>query len=86
MPELFASVFAPKLIILYIFIASAVYVHYRGRVRHGFFRQLSDHSSFMAPYNALMYMFSAVPNRPFRRPRSVSRASPAARQLAGHSR
>jgi beta-hydroxylase len=65
MPELFASVFAPKLIILYIFIASAVYVHYRGRVRHGFFRQLSDHSSFMAPYNALMYMFSAVPNRPF---------------------
>ena len=65
MPEPFASVFAPKLIVLYIFIASAVYVHYRGRVRHGFFRQLSDHSSFMAPYNALMYMFSAVPNRPF---------------------
>jgi beta-hydroxylase len=65
MPEPFASLFAPKLIVLYIFIVSAVYVHYRGRVRHGFFRQLSDHSSLMAPYNALMYMFSAVPNRPF---------------------
>jgi beta-hydroxylase len=42
-----------------------MYVHYRGRVRHGFFRQLTDHSSLMAPYNALMYLFSAVPNRPY---------------------
>ena len=65
MPEPFASLFAPKLIVLVIFIVSAVYVHYRGRVRHGFLRQLSDHSSFIAPYNALMYMFSAVPNGPF---------------------
>ena len=56
---------APKLIVLYVFIASAVYVHYRGRVRHGFFRQLTDHSSLMAPYNVLMYVFSAVPNRPY---------------------
>ena len=55
----------PKLIVLYLFVASAVYVHYRGRVRHGFFRQLTDHSSLMAPYNALMYLFSAVPNRPY---------------------
>ena len=56
---------APKFIVLYAFIASAVYVHYRGRVRHGFLRQLTDHSSLMAPYNALMYLFSAVPNRPY---------------------
>jgi beta-hydroxylase len=42
-----------------------MYVHFRGRVRHGFFRQLTDHSTFLAPYNALMYLFSAVPNRPF---------------------
>jgi aspartyl/asparaginyl beta-hydroxylase (cupin superfamily) len=27
-------------------------------------RQLSDHSTIMAPYNVLMYLFSAVPNRP----------------------
>ena len=65
MSELFASFFAPKLLVLYVFIVSAVYVHYRGRVRHGFLRQLTDHSSLMAPYNTLMYMFSAVPNRPF---------------------
>jgi beta-hydroxylase len=60
-----ATLLAPKFIVLYLFIASAVYVHYRGRVRHGFLRQLTDHSSLMAPYNTLMYLFSAVPNRPF---------------------
>ena len=60
-----AALLAPRFIVLYLFIASAVYVHYRGRVRHGFFRQLTDHSSLMAPYNTLMYLFSAVPNRPY---------------------
>jgi beta-hydroxylase len=60
-----ATLLAPKFIVLYLFIASAVYIHYRGRVRHGFLRQLTDHSSLMAPYNALMYLFSAVPNRPY---------------------
>src|ERR1700688_3563389 len=62
MPETFV---APKFIVLCVFIVSAVYVHYRGRVRHGFLRQLTDHSSLMAPYNALMYLFSPVPNRPY---------------------
>jgi beta-hydroxylase len=60
-----ATLLAPKFIVFYAFIASAMYVHYRGRVRHGFFRQLTDHSSLMAPYNTLMYLFSAVPNRPY---------------------
>jgi beta-hydroxylase len=59
------TLLAPKFVLLYLFIASAVYIHYRGRVRHGFLRQLTDHSSLMAPYNALMYLFSAVPNRPY---------------------
>jgi beta-hydroxylase len=60
-----ASLLSPKLIVLYAFIASAVYVHFRGRVRHRFFRQLTDHSSLMAPYNVIMYAFSAVPNKPY---------------------
>jgi beta-hydroxylase len=60
-----ATLLAPKFLILYTFVVSAVYVHYRGQIRHGFFRQLTDHSSFMAPYNTLMYLFSAVPNRPY---------------------
>jgi len=54
-----------KLIILLLFIASAVYVHYRGRVRHKFWRQASDHSTLMAPINSFMYLFSRVPNTPY---------------------
>ncbi|MBF6025920.1 lipid A hydroxylase LpxO [Lysobacter niastensis] len=51
-----------KWALLLLFIASAVYVHLRGRVRHRFGRQLLDHSTFMAPVNVLMYAFSRVPN------------------------
>src|SRR5579864_5777835 len=54
----------PKFIVLWVFIASALYVHLRGKVRHKFTRQLTDHSTFMAPYNALIYLFSAIPNKP----------------------
>jgi len=60
-----SALLAPKFILLYVYIASTMYVHYRGRVRHGFFRQVTDHSTLMAPYNALMYLFSAVPNHPY---------------------
>jgi beta-hydroxylase len=59
------TLLAPRFIVLYVFIASAMYVHFRGRVRHSGMRQLTDHSTLMAPYNALMYLFSAVPNRPY---------------------
>jgi len=55
---------APKFLILYAFIASAVYVHFRGVRRHKFLRQLTDHSSFTAPINCFMYAFSAVSTRP----------------------
>ena len=54
----------PKFLVLWTYLASALYVHFRGRVRHRFGRQLTDHSTFMAPYNALIYLFSAVPNNP----------------------
>ncbi|HET8711293.1 MAG TPA: lipid A hydroxylase LpxO [Spongiibacteraceae bacterium] len=54
-----------KLILVILFIASAVYVHYRGRVRHKFWRQLSDHSTLMAPINTFMYLFSRVPTTPY---------------------
>jgi beta-hydroxylase len=50
---------------LALFVVCATFVHFRGRVRHAFGRQLTDHSTFVAPYNLLMYAASAVPNRPF---------------------
>ena len=65
MLEYLPNLLAPKFFILYAFVASGMYVHYRGRIRHRFYRQLTDHSTFMAPYNVLMYFFSAVPNRPY---------------------
>jgi beta-hydroxylase len=55
---------APKFVIIYIFVSSILFVHLRGRVRLKFTRQLTDHSAVMAPYNVLMYMFSAVPRKP----------------------
>lgn len=55
----------PKLMVLLLFVATGIYIHLRGRVRHTLARQLTDHSTFMAPYNTLMYVFSAVPAKPF---------------------
>jgi beta-hydroxylase len=52
-----------------VFIASAMFVHFRGRVRHPFFRQLTDHSTLLAPFNAPLYLFSKVPAKRFIDPR-----------------
>ena len=54
-----------RIFVLLAFVAAGIFTHVRGRVRHTIGRQLTDHSTFMAPYNALMYLFSAVPSRPF---------------------
>jgi len=63
--DILSGLLAPKFWILYILVLCALYVHFRGRVRHRFVRQLTDHSTFLAPYNVLMYAFSGVPNEPF---------------------
>jgi len=55
----------PKFLILYVFVFSSLYVHFRGRARFPILRQLGNHSTLMAPYNVLMYAFSAVPTRPY---------------------
>jgi len=47
------------------FLACTLYVHFRGRVRHRFGRQLLDHSTFMAPVNVLMYACSRVSTSAF---------------------
>src|SRR6516164_2828792 len=55
---------APQLIGLYILIGCTLYVRFRGRERLKISRQLGDHSTYLAPYNVLMYAGSAVPNKP----------------------
>ncbi len=61
LPELISF----KFILFYILIISTIIVHYRGKVRFKFFRQLTDHSTFMAPINMPMYAFSGVENKPY---------------------
>jgi beta-hydroxylase len=56
---------SPRMFVLYAIVLSALFIHFRGRERLKFLRQLTDHSTFMAPYNVLAYLFSAVPNRPY---------------------
>jgi beta-hydroxylase len=68
MLPLSAPVLNARFVLLAGFLASACFVHFRGRVRHSFTRQLTDHSTFLAPYNALVYLFSRVPPRPFLNP------------------
>ena len=60
-----ASLFSWKASFVYGYVAWALFVHLRGRERHKFHKQLTDHSTVVAPYNAMMYGFSAVPNQPF---------------------
>lgn len=61
----FSSLRLIFLIVLALFVLSATLIHLRGKVRLRFDRQLVDHSALFAPYNLLMYAFSAVPARPF---------------------
>ena len=58
------TLFLPRFWIIWVYGICALYVHFRGKVRHKFTRQLTDHSTFMAPYNAMIYLFSKVPNKP----------------------
>lgn len=54
-----------KYVIMTLFALSVFYIQQRGKVRYKFWRQLSDHSTFLAPLNAFMYLFSGVPTTPY---------------------
>ena len=51
--------------LIVLFLACAWAVHLRSRVRLHWRKQLGGHAMFFAPYNLLMYAFSAVPAMPF---------------------
>ncbi len=56
---------AMKWVVVGFYILSILHIHFRGRVRLPFRRQLFDHSSFMAPINIFMHKFSRVPSTPY---------------------
>ena len=53
-----AGMIEPRHWVLAIFIVSALYVHFRGTVRFGLVRALTDFTVLLAPVNAVMYLFS----------------------------
>src|ERR1700749_1319777 len=65
MNSILLELISVKFIILYSLIIATIIVHYRGQIRYKFFRQLTDHSTFMAPINIPMYAFSVVENKPY---------------------
>lgn len=65
MNSILLELISVKFIILYSLIIATIIVHYRGQVRYKFFRQLTDHSTFMAPINIPMYALSGVENQPY---------------------
>ena len=54
-----------KYLIFVLLVSPAIYVHLRGRVRLRPWRQMTDHSSFLAPLNVLLYACSRVSARPY---------------------
>ena len=65
MQSLFGSFWELRVGVIALIFAMALAMHYRGQARLKFARQLGDHSTFTAPYNLLVYLFSRAPNRPF---------------------
>nr|WP_174505822.1 lipid A hydroxylase LpxO [Acinetobacter sp. Marseille-Q1620] len=52
-------------IIVFIFIISLLYAHFRGKEHLKLSRQLFDHSTFLGPVNMFMTGFSKLPNTPY---------------------
>jgi beta-hydroxylase len=57
--------FVAKASVLLLFVGSTLFVHLRGKARLPVLRQFVNHSALFAPYNALMYLFSRVPSKPY---------------------
>lgn len=52
------------LLILFIYVAAVLQMHYRGKVRFSAARQLLTHTNYLAPINLVMNVFSSLPNKP----------------------
>ena len=63
-PILIYLIEPPRLIILGLLL-SATWVHFRGKEKMRFARTMGDLGTLVAPYNALVYLTSRTPNRPY---------------------
>ncbi|MEO6709237.1 MAG: aspartyl/asparaginyl beta-hydroxylase domain-containing protein [Planctomycetota bacterium] len=62
--QVLAELVAVQFLIAYVYMACVCYVHFRGKVRLRFARQITEHSGLFSPFNVPMYLFSAVPTTP----------------------
>lgn len=62
---MYQPLLSARLWVLMTFVACVTYVQFRGRVRHKLSRLVADHANLLAPYNTLMYLFSAVKAKPY---------------------
>ncbi len=53
------------MLLLYVLAICGTVVHYRGQVRFRPLRQLTSFTTLLSPVNVFMYLFSAVPNKPY---------------------
>ncbi len=54
------------IVVLFMFIASAIYIQTRGEVQHvKIRRRITDHTNVLGPINVLFYAFSRVPTTPY---------------------
>src|SRR5262245_38218757 len=67
---------AARLTLLGLYAGSVLHFHFRGRERLGFKRQLTDHSTFLAPYNLLIDLCSSLPRRPIQDVRDFPALAP----------
>ena len=65
MPEVLSVLTHPALWIAVVYLACVLYVHFRGQARLRLERQLTEHSAIFAPFNTILYLFSAIPKDPF---------------------
>ncbi|HJV86120.1 MAG TPA: lipid A hydroxylase LpxO [Noviherbaspirillum sp.] len=61
-----------KWAVVSLYLLSVLHIHFRGRVRLPLMRQIFDHSSFMAPINLFMHLFSRAPTTPYLSPREFT--------------
>lgn len=54
--------------VLIAFVAAALHAHFRGKVRFGMLRALTDFTVLIAPFNSLMVLFSKVGTQPYIKP------------------
>jgi len=59
-----------------LFFGSGLYVYFRGRVRFGLFRSLTDYVVLLAPINTLIYLFSKVDRTPYLSPEAFPELKP----------